>query len=60
VGYTSAEANAVVSLANYGVECDIIPAVPDTEIGQACINHIRQFGANCALVFLKFARNFYG
>ena len=46
VGYTGAEANTAVSLANYGVESYVASAVPDTEIGQACINYIRQFGVN--------------
>lgn len=46
VGYTGAEANAAVSLANYGLESHIVSAVPASEIGQACINHIRQFGVN--------------
>ena len=46
VGYTGAEANAAVSAANYGVESYVVSAVPDSDIGQACINHIRQFGVN--------------
>ena len=46
VGYTGAEANAAVSLANYGVDCTVVSSVPDTEIGQACINHLRGFGLN--------------
>lgn len=44
VGYTGAEANVAVSLANYGLETYVVSAVPATEIGQACINHIRQYG----------------
>jgi sugar/nucleoside kinase (ribokinase family) len=44
VGYTGAEANVAVSLANYGLETYVVSAVPETEIGQACINHIRQYG----------------
>ncbi len=46
VGYTGAEANAAVSLANYGVDCTMVSRVPDTEIGQACVNHLRGFGLN--------------
>lgn len=46
VGYTGAEANAAVSLANYGIDCTVVSSVPDTEIGQACINHLRAFGLN--------------
>lgn len=50
VGYTGAEANAAVSLANYGMEPYVVSAVPDTEIGQACLNFIRQFGVNTDFV----------
>ena len=44
VAYTGAEANAAVSLANFGFGASVVSAVPDTEIGEACINFIRQFG----------------
>jgi 2-dehydro-3-deoxygluconokinase len=50
VGYTGAEANAAVSLANYGMEAYVVSVVPDTEIGQACVNFIRQFGVNTDFV----------
>ena len=50
VGYTGAEANAAVSLANYGMEAYAVSMVPDTEIGQACVNYIRQFGVNTDFV----------
>jgi 2-dehydro-3-deoxygluconokinase len=50
VGYTGAEANAAVSLANYGVESYIVSAVPDSDIGHACISHIRQYGVNTDFV----------
>ncbi|MDO8303125.1 MAG: sugar kinase [Sedimentisphaerales bacterium] len=46
LGYTGAEANAAVSLANYGLEAYAVSVVPDSEIGQACINYVRQFGVN--------------
>jgi 2-dehydro-3-deoxygluconokinase len=50
VGYTGAEANAAVSLANYGMDAYVVSRVPDTEIGQACVNYIRQFGVNTDFV----------
>jgi 2-dehydro-3-deoxygluconokinase len=50
VGYTGAEANAAVSLAHFGCDAYIVSVVPDTEIGQACINFIRQFGVNTDFV----------
>ncbi len=56
VGYTGAEANAAVSLANYGVESYVVSAVPDTEIGQACVNEVRQFGVNTDFVLRTGAR----
>jgi len=46
VAYTGAEANAAVSLANFGLGASVVSAVPDTEIGQACINFVRRFGVN--------------
>ena len=47
---SGAEANVAVSLANYGIESYIVSSVPDTEIGQACINHIRQYAVNTEYV----------
>ncbi len=46
IGYTGAEANAAVSLANFGLESYVVSVVPASEIGQACINFVRQFGVN--------------
>jgi len=50
IGYTGAEANAAVSLANYGLESYVVSVVPNTEIGQACIDFVRQFGVNTDFV----------
>ena len=50
VGYTGAEANAAVSLAHYGLRASLVSVVPDTEIGEACVNYIRQFGVNTDFV----------
>lgn len=46
VRYTGAEANAAVSLVNFGLEAFVVAAVPDHEIGQACLHYLRQFGVN--------------
>ena len=46
VCYTGAEANAAVSLVNYGLKSFVVSVVPNTEIGQACINFVRQYGVN--------------
>lgn len=50
VGYTGAEANAAVMLAHFGLDASVVSVVPDTEIGQACINFVRQFGVNTDFV----------
>jgi 2-dehydro-3-deoxygluconokinase len=44
VRFTGAEANAGVSLVNYGVDAAVVSRVPDTDLGQACINYLRRFG----------------
>lgn len=46
VGYSGAEANVGVSLVNYGLQSYIVSAVPDNEVGQACLNYMRQYGLN--------------
>ncbi len=46
VRYTGAEANAGVSLVNFGMEAYAVSKVPDTEIGQACINYLSRFRVN--------------
>jgi len=50
IGYTGAEANAAVSVANFGLQASVVSVVPDTEIGQACINSLRQFGVDTDLI----------
>jgi len=42
--YGGGEANVAASLANYGVAVDFITKLPSHEIGEACINYLRQFG----------------
>jgi 2-dehydro-3-deoxygluconokinase len=42
--YTGAEANVAVCLSGLGVETHVVSAVPDNEIGQACVNGVRRFG----------------
>ncbi|MFC1462511.1 PfkB family carbohydrate kinase [Verrucomicrobiota bacterium] len=44
--YTGAEANAAVSLAQWGIDTFAVSKVPDHEIGQACINCLRRFDIN--------------
>jgi 2-dehydro-3-deoxygluconokinase len=42
--YTGAEANVAASLRGFGIGTDVVSAVPDTPVGQACINALRQYG----------------
>jgi 2-dehydro-3-deoxygluconokinase len=44
--YGGGEANVAVSLANYGIPVDYITKLPNNEIGDACIQFLRQFGVN--------------
>ncbi|MHA1147123.1 MAG: PfkB family carbohydrate kinase [Promethearchaeota archaeon] len=40
------ESNVAVSLANYGLDVTFVTKIPNNEIGNACINFLRQFGVN--------------
>jgi len=40
------EANVAVSLINYGIPVDYVTKLPNNEIGDACIQFLRQFGVN--------------
>ncbi|MFW9818310.1 MAG: PfkB family carbohydrate kinase [Candidatus Thorarchaeota archaeon] len=40
------EANVAVSLANYGIPVDFITKLPNSEIGEACIQSLRKYGVN--------------
>jgi 2-dehydro-3-deoxygluconokinase len=42
--YGGGEANVAVSLANYGIAVDYITRLPANEIGDACIQFLRQYG----------------
>lgn len=46
VVYGGGEANVAVSLANYGIDSYFVTKLPDNEIGQSAINHLRRFGVN--------------
>ncbi|MHB9038235.1 MAG: PfkB family carbohydrate kinase [Armatimonadota bacterium] len=50
VKYTGAEANSAVSLVNYGLEAYVVSKVPNNDIGQACINYLKQYGVNTDFV----------
>lgn len=42
--YGGGEANVAVSLANYGLPVDYVTRMPDNDLGQACIQYLRQYG----------------
>lgn len=50
IRYTGSEANTGVVLAGFGVDCDLVAAVPDNELGQACLNNLRRYGLGIAHV----------
>jgi 2-dehydro-3-deoxygluconokinase len=44
--YSGAEANLGVALAAFGIESHLVSSVPPNEVGQACLNYLRQFNIN--------------
>jgi 2-dehydro-3-deoxygluconokinase len=42
--YGGGEANVAVSLANFGLPVDYITRLPDNDLGDACIQFLRQYG----------------
>lgn len=46
VNYGGGEANVAVSLANYGFDSHFVSRLPENDIGQAAINHLRRFGVD--------------
>ena len=44
VVYAGAEVNVAIALTNLGIPVDFITRLPENELGDSCINYIRQFG----------------
>ncbi len=42
--YGGGESNVAVSLANYGLQTDYVTRLPQNDLGDACINYLRQYG----------------
>jgi 2-dehydro-3-deoxygluconokinase len=42
--YAGGEANVAASLANYGLPVDFVTRLPKNDIGDACLNSLRQYG----------------
>lgn len=50
VGFTGAEANAAVLLANLGVPARVASKVPASPVGQACVNFLRRYGLDTSTI----------
>ena len=50
VRFTGAEANAGVSLVNYGIPTRVVSRVPASEIGDACLAYLRRHGLDTSFV----------
>jgi len=46
VVYGGGEANVAVSCANYGLDAYFVSKLPNNPIGQAAVNHLREYGVN--------------
>ncbi|TFG00949.1 MAG: sugar kinase [Promethearchaeota archaeon] len=44
--FGGAEANVAVSLANFGTNVEYLTRLPKNELGDACLNYLRQFGVD--------------
>lgn len=44
VCYGGAEANVVVSLAHFGLPVEFVTRLPDNDLGEACLQFVRQYG----------------
>lgn len=44
--YTGAEANAAVSIVNFGLPAYVVSKVPDNDVGRSCVDYLRRFGTN--------------
>ena len=51
--YTGAEANVAASLALWGVPSELVSAVPDQALGDACLSYLRQFGVGTSGVLRR-------
>lgn len=50
VHFGGAEANVAVALAQWGVASRFVSAIPDHDLGQACVNALRGWGVDTAFV----------
>lgn len=50
VSFAGGEANAAVSLANYGVDAAFVTRLPDQELGQMAVNDLRRVGVDTSKI----------
>ena len=50
VQYGGGESNVAVSLANYGLETEIVTRLPSNNIGEACLQFLRQFNVGTQFI----------
>jgi len=50
VTYGGGEANVAAALCNYGLQGIFVSKVPDNDLGQAAINHLRRYGVDTQFV----------
>ena len=48
--YGGGEANVAIALANFGVPVDYVTRLPDSDIGDACLSYVRQFGVGVSKI----------
>jgi len=48
--YGGGEANVAIALANFGVPVDYVTRLPQNDIGDACLNYVRQFGVGVSKI----------
>ena len=48
--FAGGEANAAVSLANYGIDAAFVTKLPAHEVGQCAVNALRQYGVDTSLI----------
>ena len=48
--YAGGEANAAVSLANYGEDSRFVTMVPENDLGQSAVNSLRHWGVDVSCI----------
>lgn len=54
--YGGGEANVAIALANFGVSADFVTRLPPNDLGEACLNYIRQYGVGVEKIIRGGAR----